>query len=40
MKNCGSIATSLKREFGKEFEKEEIIVKILEKLENMLFKLC
>ena len=40
MKSYGNIATSLKKEFGKEFEREEIIVKILEKLENMLYKLC
>lgn len=40
MENCGDIATSLKKEFGKVFEREEIIVKVLEKLENMLYKLC
>lgn len=34
--NLQSIATSLKREYGKEFEREEIIVKIIEKLENLL----
>lgn len=39
MKNYGNIATSLKREFRKEFEREEIIVKILEKLEDIFDKL-
>lgn len=40
MKNCGNIATSLKKEFGREFEREEIIGKILEKLEDVFDKLC
>ena len=39
MKNYGNIATSLKREFGKEFEREEIIGKILEKIEDVIKKL-
>lgn len=32
----GKIATSLKREFDKNFEREEIIIKIIENLENIL----
>ena len=39
MKNYGNIATSLKKEFGREFEREEIIGKILEKLEYVIKKL-
>ncbi len=33
-----NIATSLKREYKKDFQREEIIVRILEKLENNLIK--
>ena len=35
-KELQSIATSLKIEYGKEFEREEIIVKIIEKIEKIL----
>ena len=31
-----NIATSLKKEFNMEFEREEIVAKILEKLENRI----
>ena len=31
-----NIATSLKKEFNMEFEREEIVAKILEKLENKI----
>lgn len=36
VKNYGNIATSLKREFRITFEREEIIIKILENLEKMI----
>ena len=39
MKNYGNIATSLNKEFGREFEREEIIVKILEKLGDVFDKI-
>lgn len=36
-KELQEIATSLKKEYGKEFEREEIIVKIIEKIEKIIF---
>lgn len=36
MKNYGSIATSLKKEYNKEFEREEIIIKIIENIEKII----
>ena len=35
-KEISNIATSLKAEYNKEFEREDIIAKILEKLENKI----
>ena len=36
IKIYGNIATSLKKEYGIEFEREEIIIKILENLEIII----
>lgn len=33
---CGNIATSLKKEYNKDFEREEIMVKMIEKIEKMI----
>lgn len=35
-KDLQNIATSLKREYGKDFEREEIIVRIIEKIEKII----
>lgn len=36
MMKYGLIATSLKKEFNKEFEREKIIIKIIEKIEKII----
>lgn len=35
-KNYGKTATSLKKEYNKEFKREDIIIKIIENIEKMI----
>jgi len=35
-KNYGGIATSLKKEYNKEFEREKIVIKMIENIEKMI----